>query len=434
MASDFSRQRFDPGKDFCAVLMQQGRVHLDAEWNELVELLDRRLRAQTIDTIGRAVVPRETADAFKIDSDFRGSVTIGAGRMYVDGLLAENHGVNPDLDPILGERNGGGVIPYIDQPYFRTGLPVKLPEGNLGHLFFLEVWQREITSLEDSALLEPAVAVETASRLQTVWRVRVLENLPADVTCEKGLTEHETWKAITRPSDGRLSTRAVGVDDDDDPCILPPAGGYRGVENRLYRVQIHNGGSATAGGATFKWSRDNASVCTAVTSVQGAKLTVETVSLDEARSFNFEDWVELTDDIRELAGQPGALFKIAGVEEATSEITLGGTIPADLIPSGAGSDTCATRHTRLIRWDQSGRVKDDAGAVILDLNAGSTGAIPVPSAGNSILIPAWRTCRLSFSPRIQNRSARRSSATGKAWTPIPSATGLHTRRLQKPMC
>jgi hypothetical protein len=33
------------------------------------------------------------------------------------------------------------------------------------------------------------------------------------------------------------------------------AGGYRGAENRLYRIEIHAPG--TAGAATFRWSRDN---------------------------------------------------------------------------------------------------------------------------------------------------------------------------------
>ena len=34
MSSDISRQRFDPANDFSSVLMQQGRVQLDADWNE----------------------------------------------------------------------------------------------------------------------------------------------------------------------------------------------------------------------------------------------------------------------------------------------------------------------------------------------------------------------------------------------------------------
>ena len=42
MSGDYSRVRFDAKNDFSGVLMQQGRVQLDADWNEWVALLDRR--------------------------------------------------------------------------------------------------------------------------------------------------------------------------------------------------------------------------------------------------------------------------------------------------------------------------------------------------------------------------------------------------------
>src|SRR5215217_2549628 len=94
MAGDYTRFTFDSLRDYAGVLMQQGRVQLDADFNELVELLDRRLRAETVDIIGRCTVPKETPNAFKIELP-GGVMTIGRGRMYVDGILAENHGLEP---------------------------------------------------------------------------------------------------------------------------------------------------------------------------------------------------------------------------------------------------------------------------------------------------------------------------------------------------
>ena len=35
---DFSRDTFDPSKHFLRVLMQQGRVSLDADWNEQTDI------------------------------------------------------------------------------------------------------------------------------------------------------------------------------------------------------------------------------------------------------------------------------------------------------------------------------------------------------------------------------------------------------------
>src|SRR5258707_15027127 len=91
MSSDISRQRFNPTNDFSSVLMQQGRVQLDADWNEWNEILDRRWRSENIDIIGRGVVPLETPHGFEIQL-IGGGLTIGRGRIYVDGLQAENHG------------------------------------------------------------------------------------------------------------------------------------------------------------------------------------------------------------------------------------------------------------------------------------------------------------------------------------------------------
>ena len=52
MAGDYTRSDVHiRAGDHSGVLMQQGRVTLDADFNELVELLDRRLRAEVVDTL-----------------------------------------------------------------------------------------------------------------------------------------------------------------------------------------------------------------------------------------------------------------------------------------------------------------------------------------------------------------------------------------------
>ena len=95
MSSDISRQRFNPTNDFQNVLMQQGRVQLDADWNEWNEILDRRWRSETIDIIGRCVVPLETPDGFEIQ---------------LSGGSADDR-ARPDLRPWLagGEPRRGGL-------------------------------------------------------------------------------------------------------------------------------------------------------------------------------------------------------------------------------------------------------------------------------------------------------------------------------------
>ena len=89
MNGDYSRLTFDPSRNYSGVRMQQGRVLLDSDWNEQAELLNRRARAAIIDTFGRLHVA--SAEAFAISLG-PGGLMIGRGRIYVDGLIAENHG------------------------------------------------------------------------------------------------------------------------------------------------------------------------------------------------------------------------------------------------------------------------------------------------------------------------------------------------------
>src|SRR5260370_24143840 len=115
MGGDYTRWTFDPVKDYAEVFKQQGRVDLDADWNELTEIINRRWRAETMDIIGRAVVPLNTKDAFLIKPGAPGQFTIGVGRMYVDGLMAECHGTPGapptfSYDASLGENQGSNPI------------------------------------------------------------------------------------------------------------------------------------------------------------------------------------------------------------------------------------------------------------------------------------------------------------------------------------
>jgi hypothetical protein len=147
MSGDYSRQRFDPKNDFSGVLQQQGRVQLDADWNELIHIYDRRMRAETIDIMGESVVPKETPEGFQIQIVGGNGLTIGHGRIYVDGLLAENHGRAPlEFDPVLAEQRGSLPVPYNEQPYLPNA--PTLQEGG-PHLVYLAVWELEVTSLED---------------------------------------------------------------------------------------------------------------------------------------------------------------------------------------------------------------------------------------------------------------------------------------------
>jgi hypothetical protein len=408
-SGDYTRVTFDHLEDHIGVLMQQGRVLLDADFNELVEIVERRIRAGTLDTIGRCAYPiEETPDAFRIQIAGT-TVTIGRGRIYVHGLLAENHGKGARVfDPHLGEEHGTQALDYDEQPYLpkrgavRAADESPMPATGGPHLLYIDVWQREITYLEEPDLVEKAVGVDSTTRLQTAWQVKALAD--AGGTCDTPGAEIPAWLDLTRPSGGRLTTAAVGVPASDDPCIVNPTGGFRGTENRLYRIEIHEPGPL--GTATFKWSRDNGSIAAAVTGINAARdqVTVSRTARDAVLRFSPQDWVEVLDDWHELLRRPGVLRKVVTVDDVAQTLVLDAALPAgefDTADLGA-------RHTRVRRWDQKGLVLDAANTVVADVDA-LGGDIPT-TGGVSFVLEDGVQATFSLAP------AGGIFRTGDYWT------------------
>lgn len=392
MSGDYSRRSHDPFKDHSGVLMQQGRVLTDSDWNEQVAILGRRLRALIVDTIGPATVPTQTPDAFAIDLG-GGVPRIGPGRMYVHGYLVENHGkARPDplrraksdleFDPILSELRGPDPVPYSEQRYFpNVDSVAPFPTAGGLHLVFLDVWQREVTVLEDPDLLDVAVGgPDTSAREQTVWQVRVLEDVGEDASCESPDGALNRWATTTSPSAGRLTTGAAGVWGKDDPRLVPPGRGYTGVENRLFRVEIHDAGPQ--GAATFKWSKDGAAGGASVVRIPDLdRLVIGLAPPDRIACFNPGDWIEITDDWREFAGLPGAMAQIANVDRDTRMITLTTPIPAEVFDADAQGSPNPARHTRIRRWEGPGVLPVPSDGVPLDLADGVGIAFSTHPAG-----------------------------------------------------
>src|SRR5262245_817582 len=90
MKADLTRSTFRKEKHYSGVRMQQGRVQLDADWNEQVDIDTHFDETTRSDVIGRCGVPVHDA-GFEVTS-LPGSVdiAISAGRAYVDGSLCEN--------------------------------------------------------------------------------------------------------------------------------------------------------------------------------------------------------------------------------------------------------------------------------------------------------------------------------------------------------
>ena len=384
MGGDYTRERFDPVKGYTGVHEQQGRVSLDSDFNEFEEILDRRNRAQTYDTIGglrdsaaRAVVPMTTKDGFKIGLDAGKQITIHPGRAYVDGILAEcffdtaNDKSRTAQDSALGGLKGVDPLPFAKQPFAYSLAGKTLPDlstparGQVPFdLAYLDVWQREVSIFEERDHLgEPALGgADTTTRVQTAWQVKVLRDVPEDA-CDLSPERLRGWLELVAPSSATLSVTKDAAAATAGPCVIDPAGGYTGIENRLYRVEIQRGGKRGSATPQFKWSRDNASLAATVRAKPYAKtiagtgtlsvIPVESYGRDAWMRFKLGDHIELLDDDVEFAMREtdvgGQMAEVTFVDEATNEIY----IDKDFSAFPFGTDPKHQRHPRIRRWDHA---------------------------------------------------------------------------------
>lgn len=103
MKADLTRDTYRAYKNFSSVVMQQGRVQLDADWNEQAAILLNYLRTLAADLIGPAGGPKGNLGFHLLalpgtpppSDDFQ----IGFGRYYVDGILCEVGSESTPYDP-----------------------------------------------------------------------------------------------------------------------------------------------------------------------------------------------------------------------------------------------------------------------------------------------------------------------------------------------
>ena len=250
-------------------------------------------------------------------------LSISAGRIYVDGNLVELE----------------APARYLAQP----NVPGAAFPGAGTYRSYLDVWTRHLTALDRPELREVALGgPDTATRTQTVWQVRIeptpLGPQPSCASLPAG------W----RPGDvsgARLRARGAPTPVSTNDCLVPAGGGYRRLENLLYRVEVLTPGAA--GTATYTWSRDNGAVVArlATTDPAGNTVTVDDPGRDPGGDFAGAALVELTDDARLLAGQRGVLLTVQGVTGPVIQVT-GGTPAASAFGPGA----------IVRRWDGTGTV------------------------------------------------------------------------------
>lgn len=394
MPGDYSRNTFDPAKHYTRIRMQEGRVQLDSDYNENSDDLLHRIVAETRDVIGPSGSPRYGGGFAVSKTPDSTDLTLSAGDMYVDGILVELDGETVRGTTTAGQQsvtlpklildgrpieNGDwldikagnaqvvvkvasvaastGVVSlgaaiantdnaaivrrattYLTQPDFDPQ-----PIANGKYVAYLVVWEREVSALDDPEIREVALGgPDTARRMQTVFQVRLRALNPANADCDGAKSQLD---AALTTSTGMLAARTAPVLGETDPCLLPPTAGYLGMENQLYRIEIHRGGTVTAANPndrpTFKWSRDNASLEVGIDTISGRDLTVREIGKDDLFRFENDQWVEIADDTAWRTQTPNPLRQIDNVNPATRTITLKTNPPATV-----------DQHRKLRRWNQ----------------------------------------------------------------------------------
>jgi hypothetical protein len=406
MKGDFSRLTFDPARAFSRVLMQQGRVLVDADWNELNDLLLHYLRGLGADLIGPHGGPvhgegGRSYVGFQVRREPPDDLGVYSGHYYVDGILC-----------VAEHGTGGARVAarrYRDQPFLSEAEREQpLPPA---FLVYLDVWERHLTALEHGPIREVALGgPDTCSRSEVVWHVRLLtgEALQPFLQFSCETFPLEDFRRALRGSPPLLKARARRPVASDDPCITRPDARYRGNENQLYRVEIHE---ASAGGglpARFKWSRENGSVAARWLEKRGNDLVVAGVR-DDRHGFSAGDWIEVAHDDLELGGRPGLLLRVNRVE--------GEVLTVDPPGDGQGlPDPGNLESPKLRRWDQ----RDAPGSSL----AAAGGAIPVREGTTaSDWIPLEDGIEVQFQPPGEAEAAHRYR-TGDYWLiPARVATG-----------
>jgi Family of unknown function (DUF6519) len=322
MKGDFSRVTFDPHRAFSGVLMQQGRVQLDADWNEQSAIVQAAVRALARDLLGSHCGSEEGFKLTPVAAD----LSVGVGWYYVDGIRCENR-----ASITLTGQAGFPFGP--DDDLARTGTAIA----------YLDVWERLVTAIEDPSIREVALGgPDTATRSQVVWRIRlrwddVKEGRRAEIRGDDVLSRGVSFT-------GRASMRARALSQD-------AARGYKGRENQLYRVEIHEGG--VGGTASFKWSRDNGSVAAAVLEVRDGSIRIDPSLLRQGRELRPGDWVEPADDLSVLRDAVPPLLRIQSVEGDLLRVSSSEGLSAD-----------PTMHPLVRRWDQGDAGTADRGGAI----------------------------------------------------------------------
>jgi hypothetical protein len=252
MTSDRARVTYDPSRHYTGVIAQQGRVSLEADWNEAQAISDEQAEARALDLIGPVASPDE---GYEIEVDYAtGDVRIEHGTLYLGG---QRLCLSSDLR-YCHQRE----FDWVDCDGDRLWLDAR-DDDQPHELVYLLAREQEVSAVEDRALREVALGgPDTAQRLRILQRV--IRHPTSAATWEdawaKLIQEHWIPHGFRPDRDtrrlepaARLQVTGSPGDGGAEPI---DQGGYLGPNNQLIRIQIAR---IDDGVPIIVWGYDNAS-------------------------------------------------------------------------------------------------------------------------------------------------------------------------------
>ena len=389
MAGDRARVSYDPSRKWRGLVAQQGRVTVEADWNEAAAIDHERDRMQALDVVGPVGTPDHGYSVTAVPAGaaapaIPGDLTIGPGTLYLGGERL-------DLDSAVSYAAQPDWLDHSTDPLWAAPAVPAAP-GTSNELVYLLASEQEVSAVEDPALADVALGGP-----DTMQRERILQRFvrqPAQApACG------DAWSALvgSLAGDGlgfdaasmrvesaaRLQVSFSNAPAAPGPCQPVATGGYLGAENQMIRVMVTSGG---AGAPTIVWAFDDASFLyrvQAATYDSGSGNTTITLASAPVDSYHYplagqavellRDAVQLTEDDY-IASATGFVAPLAAsYDPASMQLVISGQPPGDYL-------SAATQQLYLRVWQsttaapagQATELGATGVAVTLTLSSGSS--------------------------------------------------------------
>ncbi len=406
MAGDRARVSYDPTRKWRGLVAQQGRVTVEADWNEAAAIAAERDRLTTLDVVGPAGTPDGGYGVTAVPAGSPapatpGDLQIGAGTLYLGGERL-------DLDaPVTYSAQPD----WLDSSTDPLWVPPAIPDadGTSFELVYLLAAEQQVSAVEDPALADVALGgPDTMARLRLQQHfVRQAAKSGDCAGAWAEFTDSLSGQGLTfDPASMRLrSASALQVSFTNEPgppslCQPVAAGGYLGAENQLIRVLVTS--LDGDGVPTIVWGFDNATFIyrlQAATYDSAADVTTVTLASSPVDSYHYpalgqavellRDAVQVTPDDY-IASAAGFVSTLASAYDPTQQqLVIAGQPPADYL-------SAATPQLYLRAWQATAAAPGGQATPL-----GDTGlAVTLSTSGNFHAGDFWLFALRPIEPAI----------------------------------